>query len=81
MGMVHQGKNQAEALTQMQALMMDISHAGTFSVVGSYLQVIVVLKVDLLQAVHVAQHPGHRGKAVALQTNGLQVWQSRQSAG
>ena len=39
------------------------------------LKVIVVLEVDLLQAVHLAQHAGHGGQAIPLQANRLQVWQ------
>lgn len=39
------------------------------------LKIIVVLEVDLLQAVHLAQHAGHGGQAVPLQANRLQIWQ------
>ncbi len=46
--------------------------------VESNLQVVVVLKVDLLQALHLAQHPRNRCEAVALQANGLEVWQPGQ---
>ena len=47
--------------------------------VESHLQVVVVLKVDLLEALHLAQHPRNRCKAVALQANGLEVWQPSQT--
>ncbi len=49
------------------------------SIVESHLQVIVVLKVDLLQALHVTQHPRNRCEAVALQANGFEVWQPSQT--
>ena len=47
--------------------------------VDSHLQVVIVFKVDLLQALHLAQHPRHRCEAVALQANGLEVWQPSQT--